>query len=335
MYNDYKVSDDLKSMMNNERIVWSGRPKKSCFVLECIFNPMLIFAFIWFMFDFMFISQIFSSDLSELDSSVWMFVGFFALHLMPVWIYLGGVIFSFRKLKNTEYAITDRGIYVTSGCFAKQYNFKPFTDLSHVYIHRGIFDQWLGVGDVISECHHYAAVRSGSRHSDNFTISDIPDYVEVCNIIKKYQTDIYADTQFPNDYRPQSNHGYNTNYYPNSGNAQVNSTMFYDRQKPNNYYNNQNNGQNFGNGNYNANYNPNNPNNQNYNNYYNQNKNQNYNGNYNANPQNFNSDYSSNPGFTGENCDTHDGYEVNAGSNNYDSWDNPKAKKEKDSWDKQ
>lgn len=335
MYDDYKVSDDLKSMMNNERIVWSGRPKKSCFVLECIFNPMLIFAFIWFMFDFMFISQIFSSDLSELDSSVWMFVGFFALHLMPVWIYLGGVIFSFRKLKNTEYAITDRGIYVTSGCFAKQYNFKPFTDLSHVYIHRGIFDQWLGVGDVISECHHYVAVRSNSRHSDNFTISDIPDYVEVCNIIKKYQTDIYADTQFPNDYRPQSNHGYNTNYYPNGGNAQVNSTMFYDRQKPNNYYNNQNNGQNFGNGNYNANYNPNNPNNQNYNNYYNQNKNQNYNGNYNANPQNFNSDYSSNPGFTGENCDTHNGYEVNAGSNNYDSWDNPKAKKEKDSWDKQ
>ena len=98
MYDDYKVSDDLKNMMNNERIVWSGRPKKSCFVLECIFNPMLIFAFIWFMFDFMFISQIFSSDLSELDSSVWMFVGFFALHLMPVWIYLGGVIFSFRKL---------------------------------------------------------------------------------------------------------------------------------------------------------------------------------------------------------------------------------------------
>lgn len=184
MYNDYKVSDDLKSMMNNERIVWSGRPKKSCFVLECIFNPMLIFAFIWFMFDFMFISQIFSSDLSELDSSVWMFVGFFALHLMPVWIYLGGVIFSFRKLKNTEYAITDKGIYSTNGCFSKQYNFKPFTDLSHVYIHRGIFDQWLGVGDVISECHHYAAVRSGSRHSDNFTISDIPDYVEVCNIIK-------------------------------------------------------------------------------------------------------------------------------------------------------
>ena len=126
---------------------------------------------------------------------------------------------------------------------------------------------------------------------------------------KKYQTDIYADTQFPNDYRPQSNHGYNTKYYPNGG---VNPNNFYGQNSnPNAYYNNQRNA------------------------YYNQNKNQNYNGNYNANPQNFNSDYSSNPGFTGENCDTHDGYEVNAGSNNYDSWDNPKAKKEKDSWDKQ
>lgn len=41
MYDDYKVSDDLKNMMNNERIVWSGRPKKSCFVLECIFNQCL------------------------------------------------------------------------------------------------------------------------------------------------------------------------------------------------------------------------------------------------------------------------------------------------------
>lgn len=117
MYDDYKVSDDLKSMMNNERIVWSGRPKKSCFVLECIFNPMLIFAFIWFMFDFMFISQIFSSDLSELDSSVWMFVGFFALHLMPVWIYLGGVIFSFRKLKNTEYALPIKEFTVQTAVF--------------------------------------------------------------------------------------------------------------------------------------------------------------------------------------------------------------------------
>ena len=42
MYDDYKVSDDLKNMMNNERIVWSGRPKSrvlclSVFLTQCLF----------------------------------------------------------------------------------------------------------------------------------------------------------------------------------------------------------------------------------------------------------------------------------------------------------
>ena len=182
-----------------------------------------------------------------------------------------------------------------------------------MYIHRGVLDQMLGVGDVISECHHYAYSRtnstSTSSHSSGFNITDIPDYVEVCNLIKKYQTDIYADTQYPNDFRPQGNHGYNTKYYPNGG---VNPNNFYGQNSnPNAYYNNQRNA------------------------YYNQNNAQNYNRNYNANPQNINPDYNSNPDFTGENCDTHNGYEVNGGSNNYDSWDSPNAGKNKDSWDNQ
>ena len=31
-------------------------------------------------------------------------------------------------------------------------------------------------------------------------------------MVKNLQTDIYADTMYPNDLRPSSNHGYNTNY---------------------------------------------------------------------------------------------------------------------------
>lgn len=238
MYENNHISDDLRRMMNNERIVWSGKPKKACFILECIFNPMLPFALIWLLVDSTFIFTFLSGGIASQGNMGLMLIGFFLIHLMPVWIYLGGIIFSFRKYKNTEYAITDRGIYVTSGCFAKQYNFKPFTDLSHVDVHRGIFDQWLGVGDVVSSCHHtvyssnYGGVRfssSRNHHSSLFKISDIPDYIEVCNLIKQYQTDIYADTQFPNDFRPMGNHGYRTDYYAASG-----------RNAQNGYYNNQN-----------------------------------------------------------------------------------------------
>lgn len=214
MYNNYKISDELKSTIGDEIVVWAGKPKKSCFILESIFNPLLIFALIWFIFDFTFISAFLKDGIGNF---IFVILAFFALHLMPVWLYLAGVLLSFKKYKNTEYAITDRGIYIKRGCFAKQYNFKSFAELSQVHIHRGIFDQWLGVGDVISSCcHDYT--NSNHTQSSNFIIHDIADYTEVYNIIKQYQTDIYADTQYPNAFRPENNSGYRTKYQPNDRN---------------------------------------------------------------------------------------------------------------------
>ena len=46
-------SEDLVCMVgNDETILWRGKPDKKCFVLEAIFNPMLIFAIIWGAIDF-------------------------------------------------------------------------------------------------------------------------------------------------------------------------------------------------------------------------------------------------------------------------------------------
>jgi hypothetical protein len=139
---------------------------------------------------------------------------FFALHLMPVWLYLAGVIFSVRRYHNTAYIITDKGIYISGGTFTCNCEMKPFTDLSHINMHRGIFDQWIGVGDVTLECHHSveSSHRSNSSHGHQLSICDIADYQSVFQMIKQLQTDIYADTMYPNDMRPQENHGYRTEY---------------------------------------------------------------------------------------------------------------------------
>ena len=52
--NDAK--SDLELMVGNgERIFWKGRPNKKCYILEGIFNPLLPFALIWFLFDAFFI----------------------------------------------------------------------------------------------------------------------------------------------------------------------------------------------------------------------------------------------------------------------------------------
>lgn len=210
---------DLEVMAQGERIMWKGKPKFSCFILETIFNPMLFFALVWGAFDLFAISTMMGSDVEQ-----GMFIGailFFAIHLMPVWIYLGGVITSVIRYKNTEYIVTERGIYVSGGVISKNNEMKPFTDLSHITIHRGVFDSILGVGDVISVCGHggYNASTSSpymnSRHNhghSGINICDIADYQEVFALIKTLQTDIYADTMYPNAMRPEDNPGYNTKY---------------------------------------------------------------------------------------------------------------------------
>ncbi len=211
-YNDFdSYESDLEAMVGiNENIIWRGKPDKKCFILESIFNPMLPFALVWCIFDLFALGV----SLRSIDAVFLYVAAFTAIHMMPVWIYIGGVIMSFRKYRNTAYIITDKGIYISSGLFSKQFEMKPFTDLSHINIRRGIFDQFLGVGDVVTICSHdsYNSADSHSHSNHGMAICDIRDYNEVFKLIKDLQTDIYSDTMYPNDLRPESNHGYKTKY---------------------------------------------------------------------------------------------------------------------------
>lgn len=127
---------------------------------------------------------------------------------MPVWLYLGGVLLTFRRYKNTYYIVTDRSIYISSGVFSKRYDTKPFQEMSRVNLHRGIFDQHFGVGDIIITTNQL----TNRGVPACMKIDSISNYTEVYNLVKKLQTDIYTDAMYPNDMRPKENHGYNTEY---------------------------------------------------------------------------------------------------------------------------
>lgn len=201
----------------NENVFWNSKPDFKCFLMESIFNPMLPVAIVWGLIDSMFITS-FISGISQMPKdfanlAIIPLLGFFALHLMPVWIYLAGVIFSFIKYKNTEFLITDKGVYCSGGLFTQNIEHKPFAELSHVNIHRGIVDQILGVGDVIlTSIHDGYNTRESHSLFRGITICDIPDYQKVYNMVKKLQADVYSDTMYPNNLRPKENNGYNTQY---------------------------------------------------------------------------------------------------------------------------
>ena len=198
--------EELKAVVGpNEEVLYAGKPNKKCYLFECIFNPLLPFAVLWAIIDFAIIGNTFSNMPGELSTFL---VGFMILHLMPVWLYLGGVVFSFLRYKNTAYVVTDRAIYVSAGILNRTILSKPFAEMSHIDLHRGVFDQMFSVGDVIATSSQLAP--NGKNAS--IQISSIENYIEVYNLVKKLQTDIYSDIMYPNAKRPEENPGYNTKY---------------------------------------------------------------------------------------------------------------------------
>ena len=212
------IEELRRTVGTDERIMWEGRPNKKCFIFESIFNPLLPFAIVWGLFDLFFFKSFFAVEntvKSAGASDMGLFGGSFILvfllfHLMPVWIYLGGVIMCSRRYKNTAYIVTDKAVYLSSGIISRTINRKPFAELSHVNLHRGFFDQKFGVGDIVLSS--TTAVSANGAVMPGITIASISEYNKVYDLVKKIQTDIYSDTMYPNDMRPKENHGYNTEY---------------------------------------------------------------------------------------------------------------------------
>ena len=194
--------NELKSMIGmDETILYEGKPDKKCFIFESILNPLLPVAIIWAVLDMSFMGF-------AVGGMQKIMIPFMLIHMMPVWIYLGGVIFSFRRYKNTYYVVTDHAVYVSSGIFTMNLQEKTFAELSRVNLHRGIFDQMFNVGDI--------QITTNQLTKKNvpavITISSITNYTEVYQMVKKLQKDIYSDIMYPNDLRPNENHGYKTKY---------------------------------------------------------------------------------------------------------------------------
>jgi len=214
----FQSKTDLEQMVGkNDKVLWTGKPDKTCYFLEGVFNPMLPFALLWFLFDSIFIgvgiAGAVAGGKAGLIASIPIFA-FLAIHLMPVWMYLAGVLLIGRKYKHAQFIVTDKGVYVSGGMFSYSCEMKPFTELARVNIHRGIIDQMVGVGDVVLTSNNssdYKAVR-GNVEYGGMRIEDIRDYQRVFDIIKKLQEDVYTDTMYPNDLRPAENHGYKTEY---------------------------------------------------------------------------------------------------------------------------
>jgi hypothetical protein len=208
---DY-VPLETSPLVSGEKELWSGKPKKKAFVLNQILG-MAPFAIIWLLFDSFFIITFLGAmkEDSEMASALLFIIPFFALHLMPVWIWLGQVLTANKKWQNTKYFVTDKRIIIQNGLFAHNYDSIYYKDIRNVYLHIGLVDKMQGVGDIRFDLGYNFRSNKNSTNI-NAAFLDIENPMDIYPRLQKIIMDIQTDIEFPNAYRPSENPGYKTEY---------------------------------------------------------------------------------------------------------------------------
>lgn len=203
--NFFKMNDNMKQnsiedmLDDEENVLLRLKPKKSAFILNS-FLTMLPFALIWLAFDVTFIVII--ATQANPPTFIWAFiVPFFALHLMPVWIWLANIIKSNKSHKNLEYAFTEKRIIIRSGVIGIDFKNIYYSDIESVNLKVGLIDRMCKVGDIYIQANTQTTV-----------IQDIENPYFILSKLQKIVLDIKTDIYFPNNLRPKENDGYKTKY---------------------------------------------------------------------------------------------------------------------------
>lgn len=193
-----KVEDILSE---DEQILQRLSPNKKVFVLEAIFKGLPV-ALLWGAFDAFFIIMMINAH--AFDDNLPLLIGviaFFAFHLLPLWMYIVSVVRNIAGFKNIEYVFTNQRIIVKSGLIGIDFKNLYYTVIEGINCKVGIFDRVFKVGDLYIKAHDQSVV-----------LMDITTPYFYLEKLQKITVDIKADIQYPNDLRPNENHGYNTKY---------------------------------------------------------------------------------------------------------------------------
>lgn len=205
--NYFKIDNPMKQnkvediLSEDEQILQRLSPNRKVFILEAIFKGLPV-ALLWGAFDAFFIIMMINAH--AFDDNLPLLIGviaFFAFHLLPLWMYIVSVVRNIAGFKNIEYVFTNQRIIVKSGLIGIDFKNIYYTAIEGINCKVGIFDRMFKVGDLYIKAHDQSVV-----------LMDITTPYFYLEKLQKITVDIKADIQYPNDLRPNENHGYNTKY---------------------------------------------------------------------------------------------------------------------------
>ena len=193
--------NEIKDILSDdEEVLVNLKPNRKVYLLESIFKGLPI-VLIWLAADTFAITMIASNGANYESWLIAFFIFFFALHLIPVWIYIYSIIKVIISYKNLEYVFTDKRIIVRSGLIGIDFKYVYYYEINSVTVNVGLFDRMFKVGDIIIKSNNQVV-----------KVNDISYPYKYSNKIQEIVRDLKADMAFPNDLRPSENHGYNTKY---------------------------------------------------------------------------------------------------------------------------
>ena len=200
----------IKDIMDaGERIIWEGKPDKFTYILGS--PAMYVFAALWGAFDFAFIGGIFGMGQPG-GGFAFFLVPFFLLHLMPVWIAVGGPVYRAFNWRFVNYVLTEKRVYVESGVVGRDIKIIELSDVHEPEVNVGIIEKMRGCGTIRLSPFENSSGNGRQRTSYRGIIANIADPYDVYKMIKQMALDIRSDIEFPNAMRPEENPGYNTRY---------------------------------------------------------------------------------------------------------------------------
>jgi hypothetical protein len=222
-----------KILDKNEKILWSSKPDFWPFVLSSF--PAIIFGLFWLgmiiPFSLVFFSGFgFMGDLpenanytvngepvsrDEFASFTSPMMFFLPLFFLPFYLIglamISSPLWQILAYRKAAYMVTDKRILISKGIIGTDFKLLDYDQIQNIEVNVGITDKFFSTGSISIFTGEVVRTKNSYRNQKDWLVGLNNPY-EVFKMIKKTSHDIKTDIEYPNDYRPKENLGYQTEY---------------------------------------------------------------------------------------------------------------------------
>lgn len=112
---------------------------------------------------------------------------------------------------NLYFAVTDKRIIIQSGIIGRDFKFLDFDQITDANVDVNIIDKMFGTGTINISSPGTVTIHKG-RTSYGFSFGNVSSPYEVFKFVKRTEFNVKTDINYPNQLRPTTNPGYNTQY---------------------------------------------------------------------------------------------------------------------------